>query len=146
MEVLSPGNRFGEMLNKFNFYDRHGVEEYYIFDPDDGLWQGWQRRNGTLTPIPEMNGWVSPRLTIRFESIAGNDLSLFSPTGERFRSMAEIAAERRDFKEHLELERLAREQAQQRASTAEVRASTAEEQAARLAAQLQAAGIEPSGK
>ena len=84
-----------------------------------------------------MNGWVSPRLTIRFESIAGHDLTLFYPTAERFRSVAEIDAERRELKDHLELERLAREQAQQRASTAEERAT-------RLAAQLQAAGIEPS--
>src|SRR5580704_14411094 len=28
-EVLSPGNRFGEMLRKFEFYQHHGVEEYY---------------------------------------------------------------------------------------------------------------------
>ena len=33
-EVLSPGNRAGEMIRKFDFYERHGVEEYYIYDPD----------------------------------------------------------------------------------------------------------------
>ena len=33
-EILSPGNRLGEMLRKRNFYDRHGVEEYYIYNPD----------------------------------------------------------------------------------------------------------------
>src|SRR3954447_23611950 len=33
-EVLSPGNRFGEMLRKFEFYQRYGVEEYYIYNPD----------------------------------------------------------------------------------------------------------------
>src|SRR6266478_4161492 len=32
-EVLSPGNRFGEMLKKFRFYEHYGVEEYYIYDP-----------------------------------------------------------------------------------------------------------------
>ena len=30
-EILSPGNRSGEMLRKLNFYQRHGVEEYYIY-------------------------------------------------------------------------------------------------------------------
>jgi Uma2 family endonuclease len=33
-EVLSPGNRAGEMRNKLDFYDKYGVEEYYIYDPD----------------------------------------------------------------------------------------------------------------
>ena len=35
-EVLSPGNRPGEMAGKFEFYETYGVEEYYIYDPDDG--------------------------------------------------------------------------------------------------------------
>ena len=42
-EVLSPGNRFKEMLRKFQFYEKHGVEEYYIYDPDNGDLQGWSR-------------------------------------------------------------------------------------------------------
>src|SRR4051812_1358280 len=33
-EVLSPANRFGEMSAKFDFYQRYGVEEYYIVNPD----------------------------------------------------------------------------------------------------------------
>ena len=33
-EVLSPGNRAGEIDRKFQFYERYGVEEYYIYDPD----------------------------------------------------------------------------------------------------------------
>jgi Uma2 family endonuclease len=28
-EVLSPGNRAAEMENKFAFYQKYGVEEYY---------------------------------------------------------------------------------------------------------------------
>ncbi|MFN9866660.1 MAG: Uma2 family endonuclease, partial [Pseudanabaena sp.] len=32
-EILSPGNRLKEMTKKLQFYDRHGVEEYYIYDP-----------------------------------------------------------------------------------------------------------------
>src|SRR5580692_9661934 len=32
-EILSPGNRPGEMVRKFKFYDRYRVEEYYIYDP-----------------------------------------------------------------------------------------------------------------
>jgi Uma2 family endonuclease len=29
-EVLSPGNRDAESVRKFRFYERYGVEEYYI--------------------------------------------------------------------------------------------------------------------
>src|SRR5436305_4357394 len=36
-EVLSPGNRPAKMVKKFEFYDRYGVEEYYIYDPDEWL-------------------------------------------------------------------------------------------------------------
>ena len=33
-EILSPGNTLGEMDRKKAFYDRYGVEEYYLYDPD----------------------------------------------------------------------------------------------------------------
>jgi Uma2 family endonuclease len=36
-EILSPGNRLAEMTAKFEFYDRHGAEEYYIYDPDQPI-------------------------------------------------------------------------------------------------------------
>jgi Uma2 family endonuclease len=61
-EVLSPGNRYDELLRKFQFYKRYGVEEYYAYDPDYNTLSGWQRKGGTLQVIPEMNGWVSPLL------------------------------------------------------------------------------------
>ena len=34
-EILSPGNRVGKLAEKFEFFDRYGVEEYYVYDPDD---------------------------------------------------------------------------------------------------------------
>jgi Uma2 family endonuclease len=33
-EILSPGNTLKEMIKKQQFYDRYGVEEYYIYDPE----------------------------------------------------------------------------------------------------------------
>ena len=33
-EIYAPGNRPTDLLDKFFFYDRFGVEEYYFFDPD----------------------------------------------------------------------------------------------------------------
>lgn len=58
-EVLSPGNRKREMDEKLAFYDRYGVEEYYLYDPDRGLLQGWLRHLGRLEPIAIMRGWRS---------------------------------------------------------------------------------------
>jgi hypothetical protein len=49
-----------------------GVEEYYIYDPDSGELEGWLRDGDTLRKIPEMNGWVSPRLGARFDWMASN--------------------------------------------------------------------------
>ncbi len=144
-EVLSPGNRLAEMTDKFAFYDRHGVEEYYVFDPDDGLWDGWLRRDGRLQRIESMHNSVSPRLGIRFESVEGTALALYRPDGERFRSPLEMDRLRREAAERAELDRRAREQAQQRADAAAQRADAAEQRAARLAAQLRAAGIDPNG-
>ena len=59
LEVLSPGNRVDELLRKFRFYERHVVEEYYIYDPENGDLFGWRRRDGGLEEITEMNGHVS---------------------------------------------------------------------------------------
>jgi hypothetical protein len=52
---------------KFQFYERYGVEEYYIYDPDELTLEGWQRQGNQLVDIARMSGWVSPRLGIRFD-------------------------------------------------------------------------------
>jgi len=66
-EVLSPGNTAEELTEKRAFYERYGVEEYYVYDPETGAMEGWLRREGRLQPIAEIEGWVSPRLGVRFE-------------------------------------------------------------------------------
>jgi Uma2 family endonuclease len=120
-EVTSPGNTYGEMAEKLRFYDRFGVQEYYLFDPEDQELSGWQRTGASLEQIPHMDGWVSPRLGIRFELSAG-ELQVFGSDGRRFLTYVELASQ-------LDEEKRARQQA--------------EEQAARLAAKLRALGIDP---
>ena len=88
-KVLSPGNRAGNMARKFDFYQAHGVEEYYVYDPDDGGQSGWRREGGLLRPVREMEGWVSPRLGVRFD-LAGVHLVLTGPYGKRFLSCLEL--------------------------------------------------------
>lgn len=120
-EVLSPGNRFGEMFRKLKFYERYGVEEYVLYDPDRGDLTGWLRLDGELQEVPEMNGWVSPRLGVGFELI-GTDLRLTGPDGRPFASYLDLIRQREELEQQREAERL---------------------RADRLAAQLKALGVEP---
>ncbi|ACK67801.1 protein of unknown function DUF820 [Rippkaea orientalis PCC 8801] len=87
-EILSPGNTRKEMSRKLLFYERHGVEEYYIYDPDNNELTGLLRTDEGLTPIEEINHWVSPRLGIRFE-MAEPELLLYHPNGDRFSTYTE---------------------------------------------------------
>lgn len=89
-EILSPGNRLKEMTQKFKFYERYGVEEYYVYDPDDIELIGWVRSGTELEVIEEMNGWVSPRLGVRFQ-VTPENLEIYSPSADRFLTYVEIA-------------------------------------------------------
>ena len=87
-EILSPGNTIKEMAAKLQFYQRYGVEEYYLYDPEKVDFAGWQIMDGKLTIIEEIQGWVSPRLGVRFEM--AEELQIFTPTGERFLTFVEL--------------------------------------------------------
>jgi Uma2 family endonuclease len=89
-EILSPGNTQDEMDKKLLFYDRYGVEEYYIYDPDTNQLRGWLRSEEGLDIIPQIEDWVSPRLKIRFV-LTDQTLELYHPDGERFLTYVEIA-------------------------------------------------------
>ena len=93
-EVLSPGNRFGEMSAKYDFYRRFGVEEYYLYDPDPSRLElsGFLRRQDDLVEIATMPGHVSPRLKVKFE-MADDGLHLIRPDGQPFVTFEEIAHE-----------------------------------------------------
>ncbi len=128
-EILSPGNRLAEMQRKLSFYERYGVSEYYIYDPDRIDFAGWMRVDGKLESIDEPQSWVSPLLGIRF-SLEPNTLQIYRPDGQLFLSFLDLD--------------LRRQAAEQRADTAEQRADTAEQRAAILAAKLQELGIDPT--
>src|SRR5208282_1586414 len=50
-EIMSPGNRKAEMDAKFDFYEKYGVQEYYVYDPDNLRLWGWRRIEGRLREI-----------------------------------------------------------------------------------------------
>jgi len=134
-EVLSPSNRSPEMSRKFTFYEHHGVEEYYIYDPDRHTLDGSIRKGETLVEIPETNGWISPRLGIRFDMDA-EELVIHRPDGKPFRTFLEITEDAEEADRRAEEERFARVQAQQRADSAE-------QLAERFAEQLRKLGFDP---
>jgi Uma2 family endonuclease len=129
-EILSPGNRFVELAGKFRFYQRYGVEEYYLYDPDHGFLDGWLRTGRRLKRIRKMAGFVSPRLGVRFEPGEGPDrLAIIRPDGHPFLSYGQLM-------DHLEAER-------QRAEAERQRAEAERQRAERYLAKLRALGIAP---
>lgn len=127
-EILSPGNRLTEMLNKLKFYERYGVEEFYIYDPDRFDLAGWLRSGEELREVDSIVGWVSPRLGVRFElSVEG--LELYRPDGQKFTTYVELDRQRE----------LAMARTEQEAQRAEQEAQRAE----RLAAKLRELEIDP---
>ena len=106
-EIISPGNRMGTLFKLFNFYQNYGVEEYYVYSPEDNELMGWVRSEGKLNYIESMEGWVSPRLEIRFETASG-DLEIYRPDGLKFLSYVELSRQ-------MEQERQEKELVQQKA-------------------------------
>src|SRR5262249_698055 len=89
-EVLSPGNRFGELQRKLDSYDRFAVQQYYQYDPDRNVLLGWIRDKSQLRPVARTAGWVSPRLGVRFE-LTADDLKIIRPDGHPLETYAELA-------------------------------------------------------
>ena len=141
-EIRSHNDRQTKMNKKLSFYQRHGVEEYYLYDPERNELQGWQRIEGNLEVIEPMEGWISPRLGVRFE-LGEDGLEIYRPDGEKFISYAELEAERALDRQRLQQEAQRAEQANQRAEQADQRAEQANQIAQRLAAKLRELNIDP---
>ena len=127
-EILSPSNTEEEMREKLAFYERYGVEECYVYDPERYVVTGYLREREQLREIMPMNGWVSPRLGISFDTSAG-ELVLRYPDGQPFLDFVTERARRQAAEAQIALEQHARVEAEARA--------------ARLAARLRALGLDP---
>jgi Uma2 family endonuclease len=102
-EILSPGNRLKEMTKKLQFYDRYGVEEYYIYDPDKNDLHGLCRQDHRLNIIEDINSWTSPRLQIRF-ALNEETLEIYRPDDQKFLTTVELSQQFEQ--EHQRAERL----------------------------------------
>ncbi|MGF1527775.1 MAG: Uma2 family endonuclease [Candidatus Competibacterales bacterium] len=89
-EILSPANSGQEMLNKREFYQRFGGEEYYVYNPDSNRLEVWCRQGDRLVAVPHLNGWTSPRLGVRL-ALTPETLEIYYPNGQPFLNSIELA-------------------------------------------------------
>lgn len=134
-EILSPGNRPRKMMEKLLFYQRYGVQEYYIYDPDNIELTGFLRAGDWLEPIEEMNSWVSPQLGIRFQ-LSEDNLEIYYPDGRRFLTPVEMDQLRQQESQRAEQERL-------RADNAIERLEQEQQRYQALLERLREQGIDP---
>lgn len=162
-EIMSHNNTPADMQEKLEFYDRHGVEEYYLYDPATNDLSVWIRENGGLQKQTLAQAWVSPRLRIRFE-MTSPKMVIYHADNRRFATFEELmqlqesdarakeqalreAARERRAKER---ERRAREKAEQAAEREHLEKERERQEKERerqraelLAAKLRALGIDP---
>ena len=138
------------MGDKLGFYERHGVEEYYVCDPRKNLFEARVRLGERLRLIEtDDSEWTSPRLKIRFDT-RGEELAMFRPDGERFLTPLEerkrAEQEKKQERSRAERAELEKERERSRAERAErekARAERAELEKRHLAEKLRELGIDP---
>jgi hypothetical protein len=144
-EILSNSNKPPEMEKKLFFYQQHGVQEYYIHNPENETLQGYIRDHSGQQLVPlsdaQMNGWQSPLIGMYFRR-ESEEWQFYTATGSRFLDFEEMNAD-------LEFQTQRAEAADQRAEAEHQRAETerqqrelAEAKLAALAAKLRALGME----
>jgi Uma2 family endonuclease len=148
-EILSPGNRLAEMIRKFDFYQRYGVEEYYVYNPRALELSGWIGGAGSLEEIPELQNWISPRLGIHFEMTEAG-LQIYRPDQKPFISFLELDQERQAAEARAQIAEQEAQVAQQETQIARQATQVAEElleqerlRSQTLANRLRELGIEP---
>ncbi|MBE3577674.1 MAG: Uma2 family endonuclease [Limnochordales bacterium] len=56
VEILSPATAYYDLKKKFRVYEKHGVREYWIVDPEDNSIQIYVLRDGKLKLHQEASG------------------------------------------------------------------------------------------
>ncbi|MGH9800494.1 MAG: Uma2 family endonuclease [Blastocatellia bacterium] len=150
-EIVSPSNKWHEVIQKRHWYEEYGVQEYYEYNPASGALEVWQREDESLRLMTHTGEWRSRRLGITLKLEADGALSLYRPDGRRFLSpveqeararAAEALAKQQQARAEREKARAEREKA--RAEREQTRAEQAEQEKERLAAKLRELGIDPT--
>jgi Uma2 family endonuclease len=132
-EVISDSNRRNpaEMTRKFQFYERYGVEEYFILDPDSEEIKAFFRQGENLEEVPVVFPFQSPRLGITFDWVE-DKLRIYYPNGFPFEHFEETQKRAEREKRRAENERQKareeRQKAQEERQKAENEKEIAEEE------------------
>ena len=124
-EIMSESNTVGEMLKKTGFYHQHGVQEFYLYDPDTGAFEVVLFTDGGMNVVSVETEWTSPILGVRFVPQPRADMKVYYPDGTPFRSFKESA-------DLLTYRTQERDQERERANTERARATLAEAEVERL--------------
>jgi Uma2 family endonuclease len=140
-EILSPGNTVQEMNRKWHFYLQYGVEEYYLYDPDDNDLSVWTRQGNNLLMQSVTPEWISPLMKVRF--VPNRDtLLIYTPEGDPFLTYTEQVYAKKEAeiaKEQAEAAKEQAEAAKEQAEAAKEQAEAAKEQAEAAKEQAEAA-------
>ena len=135
-EIQSPGNTALELKEKREFYRRYGVEEYYLYNPESCTLQIWARTGRRLAAVKPVDGYVSPRLGLRFEVPGSEPMRLTHSDGTPFQDYGELKAANEKVRRQIA-------EARREAAIAKRHAAKATKRAESLAAKLRALGLDP---
>jgi Uma2 family endonuclease len=62
IEVLSPGNKSHDMVTKRNLYEKFGVKEYWIVDPETMQASGFTLQNSVYVSLGGFSGKIQSKL------------------------------------------------------------------------------------
>lgn len=113
-QILPLRKQLRIMFEFFDFCTRYGVEECYVYDIRNNELTGLLRKDNKLDLIESIEGWVSPRLQVRFETASG-ELEIYQPDGQKFLSYVELSRQKELAQQEMELAQQKMELAQQKA-------------------------------
>lgn len=128
-EILSKSNDVSEMIDKLLFYEKYGVEEYYLYNPIKERFYVWLRSDKKLNNILVMPTFKSPLLGVTFEMHQGSKLKIFNPDGTQFLTFVEQTQKRKAAEEAAKKAEEAAKKAEETAEEEKARAEKAEETA-----------------
>jgi Uma2 family endonuclease len=126
IEILSKGNLAGDMIDKFIFYQKHGVQEYYIYDHIKHKFYACTRDNDKLNTEEIENKFESPLLGITFD-ISGEELQVTNPDNTPFLTYVQQNEERKKALLEAEEAKQREEEAKQREEEAKQREEEAKQ-------------------
>ena len=144
-EIKSPTNRPARVAEKQALYDQFGVEEYYLYDPDTGVFEAWVRTGKKLRAVrgARENGFTSPRLGVRFDLPDGLHWRLTRPDGGTIQTFPELVAAAVTHQEQLVDERKRTIEERRRVVEEQQRSLEERKRADKLAAKLRELGVDP---